>query len=372
MNKALLSVATGITLLAASIAQANDRNANPVQAEPRANSSVPSFELSFDYEPVNNVNWNNYTVAESDWNFLELLDKVPVNTWLHDEPVNFDNQTVIRSNRDVAYSLAVVDVSEGATFTVPEEDNEFFQIIHIIDENHMSHKVVRRGESLTITPEDLTGGTHVYLLARTRDVGDVVDLKRRQSLLQFTANSDKPYEPKGFDERDVIEYREKLIASSMKGSPILAVKGFGSDWSDIDFHHFNMVSAYGWGGLKSDIAAYLDAENLKGESPECSEWRIPSPDLNEDLGGYWSLTTYGGDGWIAKENFYIGNDRMKDNSDGTTSLFVNCNEHPEYAPYSVDVVDGWAGLVRFYEPTDWKANVEYLERIRDTPLVPVK
>lgn len=76
----------------------------------------------------------------------------------------------------------------------------------------MSHKVVRRGKSLTTTPEDLTGGTHVYLLARTRDIGDVADLKRRQNLLQFTANSDKPYE----------------------------AKGFGSDSSDIDFHHFNM------------------------------------------------------------------------------------------------------------------------------------
>ncbi len=63
---------------------------------------------------------------------------------------------------------------------------------------------------------------------------------------------------------------------------------------------------------------------------------------------------------------------MKDNGDGTTSLFINCSEHPEYAQHSVDEVDGWAGLVRFYEPTDWKANVQYLETIRNTPLIPVK
>ncbi|WP_261905455.1 DUF1254 domain-containing protein [Vibrio fortis] len=372
MKKTLLTIATGMTLLATSIVHANERNANPEQAQPRAASTVDSFELGFDYEAVNNVNWNNYSVAESDWNFLKVLEDVPVNTWIHDAPVSMENQTVIRSNRDVAYSLAVVDVSKGAVFNVPAENNDYFQIIHIIDENHMTHKVVRRGETVRITPEDLTGGNHVYLLARTRDMGDVEDLKRRQNLMQFITNSSQPYEAKGFKEEDVIKYREKLIASAMKGSPILAVKGFGSDWADIDFHHFNMVSAYGWGGLKSDIAQYLDAAKLKGESPECSEWRIPTPDLNEALGGYWSLTTYGGDGWIAKDNFYIGNDRMKDNGDGTTSLFVNCSDHPEYAKHSVDVVDGWAGLVRFYEPTDWKANVEYLETIRNTPLVPVK
>jgi hypothetical protein len=110
-----------------------------------------------------------------------------------------------------------------------------------------------------------------------------------------------------------------------------AVKGFGSYWADIDFHHFNMVSAYGWGGLKSDMVQYLDAAKLKGESPVCSEWRIPTPDLNEELGGYWSLTTYDGDSWIAKENFYIGNDHMKANGGRYDFLFVNCRTHPEYA-----------------------------------------
>ena len=43
----------------------------------------------------------------------------------------------------------VVDVSEGATFHVPKEDNDYFQIIHIMDENHLLHKVVRRGETLS-------------------------------------------------------------------------------------------------------------------------------------------------------------------------------------------------------------------------------
>ena len=71
------------------------------------------------------------------------------------------------------YSLAVVDITEGATFTVPKRDA--FQIIHIIDENHLTHRVVPAGESVTITQEDVTAGTHVYLLARTKITQDMED-----------------------------------------------------------------------------------------------------------------------------------------------------------------------------------------------------
>ena len=44
-----------------------------------------------------------------------------VNRWKHHrEPASLDEQTVIRMNRDTLYSLAVVNISDGATVTVPE------------------------------------------------------------------------------------------------------------------------------------------------------------------------------------------------------------------------------------------------------------
>lgn len=91
---------------------------------------------------------------------------------MHDDPVSKDNQQVIRSNRDVVYSIAIVDVSKGATFTVPSSDE--FQLIHIIDEAHLFHQVVLNGESLDVSADDIEG-EYVYLLARTRDNGDYKD-----------------------------------------------------------------------------------------------------------------------------------------------------------------------------------------------------
>ncbi|EPY1009494.1 hypothetical protein ACW9OX_000482 [Vibrio vulnificus] len=213
-----------------------------------------------DVSAVHGVNWDNYVQAETDWNFRQVTNKVGVNQWIHDAPVSKDNQTVIRSNRDVVYSIAVVDVSKGATFRVTDKNNDEFQIIHIIDENHLTHKVVRRGESVTITPDDLSGGNYVYLLARTKDNGNLADTQRRQKLLSFTANSAKPYPAKGFTEQDVVDYRLKLINNVMTGkATVEGVKGFGRTLNDVSDKDYRYAAAFGWGGLMPTTAQYLEA-----------------------------------------------------------------------------------------------------------------
>ena len=54
------------------------------------------------------VTMDNYVVAESDWYFNNQQANAPINTFVHNGPVSKDAQDVIRSNRDVMYSLAVV------------------------------------------------------------------------------------------------------------------------------------------------------------------------------------------------------------------------------------------------------------------------
>ena len=89
--------------------------------------------------------------------------------------VTEENQTIIRSNADVVYSLALVNVSEGATLSIPERSSGALQLIHYMDGNHLTHGVIYAGESVTITADDLTGGDYVYILARTQisDIGKV-------------------------------------------------------------------------------------------------------------------------------------------------------------------------------------------------------
>ena len=54
------------------------------------------------------------------------------------------------------------------------------------------------------------------------------------------------------------------------------------------------------------------------------------------------LKTYNAESWISEDNFYIGEERMLDNGDGTLTIDFNCD-----TPYSVAVGEGWNGSFRF-------------------------
>ncbi|WP_394245308.1 DUF1254 domain-containing protein [Vibrio astriarenae] len=316
----------------------------------------------YDHAPIGDVNWDNYHQAESDWNFLGLQEKVGVNQWLHANAVSKEEQTVIRSNRDVVYSTMVVDVSEGATFHVPAENNDYFQIIHIMDENHLVHEVVRRGETLTLSADDLTTGTHVHVLARTRIAESLEDTKRRQNLLSIEAKSAKAYQGKGFNPDDVVSYRLKLINNVMQhGAPVEGLKGFGATLDDVEDHHFKYVTAFGYAGLPADTAQYLERVPGQGRT-SCQEWTIPTPNLDvEGRGGYYSLTTYAANGWIDSEQFYVSGEGMRDNGDGTVSMLFNCGTGQAY---DFEVSKGWAGVLRLYEPINVQETLDYMETLR--------
>jgi len=192
-----------------------------------------------DIKPV--VTKNNYVIAESDWYFNGVQKKVGVNVWMHDDPVSKDNQQVIRSNRDVVYSIAIVDVSQGATFTVPKSNE--FQAIQIIDEAHLFHQVVLGGQSLEVTADDIEG-EYVYLLARTADNGDLVDTKTRQKALYFEAKSNRPYQAKAFNADEVIAFRNELVRQINTGEQkVEGHDAFGKTLADVNPHNYLYAAA---------------------------------------------------------------------------------------------------------------------------------
>ena len=294
------------------------------------------------------VTLENYVQAETDWNFAGQQAQADINTWTHNEVVTRETQTIIRSNADVVYSLALVDVSEGATFSIPERKNGALQLIHYIDENHLTHGVVYAGQSVHVTPDDLTGGEYVYILARTKVSDDLNETKAAQQSMVIDAKSAKPYISKGFDEEEVEAFRNSLIneVTSGKAKPD-GSKGFGATLSDVELSDYRYGAALGWGGLPPQHAQYTALVRGQGSSAKCQTITIPKPRLDYENGGFFSLTTYNAESWIGSDNFHIGHDRMKDNGDGTLTIDFNCD-----TPYSVEVTDGWNGTFRLYKPID--------------------
>ena len=68
------------------------------------------------------VNVDNFVQAETQRMFEAILHQAGgINQWLHYRvPTPLEHQTVIRMNRDTLYSGAIVDISNGATITLPD------------------------------------------------------------------------------------------------------------------------------------------------------------------------------------------------------------------------------------------------------------
>jgi hypothetical protein len=323
---------------------------DPGDTESPASSADPGF---------NPVTAENYVQAETDWNFALQQAQTPINTWTHNDRVTEDNQTIIRSNADVVYSLALVDVSEGTTLSIPERPSGALQLIHYMDENHLTHGVIYAGESVTITPDDLTGGNYVYILARTQISDNMEETKAAQRSMVIDASSAKPYQPKGFDPGEVESFREKLINELTSGMVTIDTsRAFGATLDDVDYQSYYSASAVGWGGLPAQHAQYTAWIEGQGSDAECQAITIPKPNLDYENGGFFSLTTYDAESWIEGNNFYIGHKRMQDNGDGTMTIDFNCD-----TPHSVTVSKGWNGTFRLYKPIDVQETIDAVNHL---------
>lgn len=310
------------------------------------------------------VTLENYVVAETDWNFAAHQTQTPVNTWAHDGPATEESQTIIRSNVDVVYSRAIVDVSEGATLSIPERANGSLQLIHYIDENHLTHGVIYAGESVELTPESLSGGEYIYILARTRISDDLEETKAAQNAMVIDAVSAKPYRPKGFDAAEVETFRQQLIDEVNSGQATLdGFYAFGATMDDVTPNDYVYGAAVGWGGLPPQHAQYTPGVKGQGSAAECQTITIPIPNLDYNNGGFFSLTTYNSGSWIEGDNFHIGQERMLDNGDGTVTIDFNCD-----TDHSVTVTEGWNGSFRLYKPVDVKETEKEIANMMATPV----
>jgi hypothetical protein len=83
------------------------------------------------YAPIH-VNVDNFVRAETASQMDRALKiwGLSVNTWAHFRtPTPLDKQTVVRMNRDTLYSTALIDISEGATLTIPETGDRYLSIM---------------------------------------------------------------------------------------------------------------------------------------------------------------------------------------------------------------------------------------------------
>jgi hypothetical protein len=305
-----------------------------------------------------------YKVSETDFNIKRSLAKAGINEWAHQSSINnVKTQQVIRENQDVIYSSAVVDVRDGATFSVPP--SKTYHIIEVIDQQNYIVDVVYPGKSLTVTPDNLTYGNYVYLNMRIRTLpdseGGVEATRKLQQMAKIVAKSAVPYATPNIviDQAKMEAIRMAMIKDVQAGKLPDTSKSQGGPYQTNPQDHL-YATAYGWGGLSIEHAAYAPIANqTEIKEGKClpSSITFTPPEIDYDRGGFWSITTYNSDGWLAKDKAAISNSEAIPNKDGSYTIRFNSPGSPN----NIETPTPFTALLRVYVPKSKKSAMEYLE-----------
>ena len=308
------------------------------------------------------VTLENFIHAESSMYFQKQQERFPVNQWQHvRQMADKDHQDIIRMNADTAYSIAIVDVSEGATISLPESDA--YQSILVIDENHYNPYVIYSGESVHLTLDDVTVGEHVYLLMRTSEE----DMQARQDAAVIDAKSARPFVSKPYDPEQLDQVRAELI-ERMPEVQARAYLAFGTK-DEVDQEVHLVASAAGWAGLPAKHAMYIPDLRVQDRSGVPSSITFFPPKLQYDKGGFWSITAYTREGWIGTDDFAINSKRATPNADGSYTIRFNC----EGEENNITVPEGWNATFRMYMPVDVQQNLGFVkDMLENHSVVPVE
>lgn len=292
------------------------------------------------------VNVDNFVRVETAFQIDRALKAIGgVNRWGHNrQPTPLDKQNVIRMNRDTLYSTAVVDISKGATVTLPDPGKRYMSVM-VVNQDHYINKIFHKGGSYKLTTKEF-GTPYVILVARIlANAVDPADIKSANALqdgMKIQAASARPYSHPPYDQASY-EATYKPLLELSQGVPD-AKRTFGKK-KEVDEVRHLLGTAYGWGGLPQYEAFYV----TRNEPRKAGDFQVTVQNVPVD--GFWSISIYNKDGYFEKnpyDSYSLNNLTAKPNEDGSYTL--NFGTSPEGKKNFLYVMDGWNYAVRLYLP----------------------
>ena len=291
------------------------------------------------------VNIDNFARAESERFLVSLQAEAGgVNVLKHHRmPMLIYQQPVVRIDRDVLNSTAVVDISEGATITIPDAGDRYLAVA-VVNQDHYVNRILHEPgkHALTLaefdTPWVMVG---VLLLVDPDNDSDVAAVNALQDGFALEAQSAKPFEMPDYDMGTLNHTRWALgeLTKDLRGE---LERAFGTK-AYVDPVRHLVATAASWGGVPDHEIAHIRVEPNR----PVGEYKLIIQDVPCDG---WSLSLYNSDGYFEPNDrnaYSVNSLTATPNDDGSVTVhFGGDDDRPNLLP----IMDGWNYMVRLYRP----------------------
>ena len=297
-----------------------------------------------------------YPTIETARQLLLAQERAEVNLFAHTRRLTpTDDQPVVRMNRDTYYSFAVVDVSKGASITLPPVPEGKYISVQPVTEDHRIQPMSYGSGTYHLATHF---GSHLYLIVRLDSTLSQEEANALQDAMVIDAASAEPFlaEPVDKDAFEAVErsLREKLV-ELVTADPGNVARGMFTAPTDdsrglYTFDKYTVGAAVGWGGAQL-------RDNLYESSPDypakgCYEATFEDP----DNGAFWSFTIYNKKGFMFNDVAHMSSDIASPNTDGTYTVRFGCGENAVNNVPIANDTGVFNFVVRHYIPS---------ERVRD-------
>jgi hypothetical protein len=291
------------------------------------------------------VNVDTFTRAETDRMFAALAQQAGGVNQLHHNrvPTPLDQQPVIRMNRDTLYSLAIVDLQDGATLTVPQSGDRYVSVM-VVNNDHYINRIIHDAGEHRLTVDEFDT-RYVAVAARVlvdpNDPADIAAVSALQDGFGVDADSAQPFAPPEHDAESLDDTRTALLhlAKNVQGF----ARTFGAR-ADVDPVRHLLGTAAGWGGLPESEAFYV---NVDPGFP-VGRYTLRVGDVPVD--GFWSISLYDADGYFPNTGEPVSVNDITAVHDADGGITVHFGDWSDATPNRLPVADGWNYLVRLYRP----------------------